>query len=334
MRSESSSGGAETGAHGACVTGSKREIVEAATEPVTSRREPAIPVERAPATHYSGTCCLILLALLWLFPNALAAQQPDDWATVRVPGIEEIPSYDYARWREKRKATYVDGAPLISWWDAQRRCRREVDNIKKGEYETRKEYDARRQRLLEELSCERYWPLHDAILPRPVELSYNSAGAEFVFRTKLGRKRGLSFKEDGVVYNHDVCWQVESHWRGSFEDTVTASDAVFFDGRPSLSGGSWDGPRSADTPLTRCTASNRTLDLKIEIAAGIEKARQLKESEGDLELELHGRTERITTDGYARRGFQYSYVYMFWIAKVQLVNKKSGAVLFSAKPGR
>ena len=332
MPSESSSGGTEGGAHGARVTNSQKQILKAGNQRVASRLCPAIPVQRAPTAHLSGTCCLILLGFLWLSPNDLVAQRSEDWATVSVPGIKKIPSYDYFYWRQERERTYSGGAPLIAWYDAQRRCRRDVEKIKKGEYETRTEYVARRQRLLEELSCERFWPLRGAVMSRPVELSYSSDRAEFVFRTKLGKKPGLRFQEGGVDYSHDVCWQVESSWRRSLESSATASDAVFFDGKPSLSGGDWEGPRSADTPLTRCTASNDTFDLKIQIAAGIEKARQLKESEGDLRLELHGRTERISTDGYPRRGFQYSYVYMFWIREVRLVNRESGIVLFSAKP--
>ena len=85
--------------------------------------------------------------------------------------------------------------------------------------------------------------------------------------------------------------------------------------------------------MYRCTqggSDRHTADLVVRIDAGIHNARALRSRfEDDLELELHGGAERFQTEGYPRRGFQFHYVYVFWVNKVNLVDWRSGAVLFS-----
>ena len=101
------------------------------------------------------------------------------------------------------------GAPLLDWPRIANSCRRRV-RIKRGEYETRAEFEARRTKMKSKMErCKEHWPLRNARVIKPVSLSYNADGGFFTFSVKLGGAAYPRHLKKGFVYTREL----KKHYR-------------------------------------------------------------------------------------------------------------------------
>lgn len=97
----------------------------------------------------------------------------------------------------------------MDWPKVANSCRQRI-RIKRGEYETRAEFAARRSRMKKKMErCKELWPLRNARVIKPASLSYNADSEWFTFSVKLGGAAYPGHLRKGVVHTREL----EKHYR-------------------------------------------------------------------------------------------------------------------------